>query len=128
MFKKENDGLMGRPKTSHCKNGHERTPENVDDYRACKQCRAVTTSAWKKLNREKVQQMRIRWKYGVSEKPDVCDVCGGTSTNGKRIAVDHDHSTKRVRGFLCNGCNVAIGMVKEDPDRLRRLAEYLEKQ
>ena len=119
---------MGRPKLSHCKNGHARTPDNVSSDRGCKKCKDSRTIEWKKRNRDKVQQMHIRWKYGVSAKPSVCDVCRGVSTNGRRIAVDHDHATGRVRGFLCNGCNIAIGMVKEDPDRLRRLAEYLEKQ
>ena len=118
---------MGRPKATHCKNGHARTPENVDKWGTCKTCSNLKSIEWKKRNRAKVQRMHIRWKYGVEEIPDVCDVCGGTSTNGKLIAVDHNHVTGEVRGFLCNGCNVAIGFVKEDPERLRRLADYLER-
>jgi hypothetical protein len=32
-----------------------------------------------------------------------------------------------VRGVLCGPCNLALGHVKDDPERLRRMAEYLER-
>jgi len=43
-----------------------------------------------------------------------------------RICIDHDHASKRVRGLLCHGCNVAIGYAKENPTTLRAAAAYLE--
>ena len=48
--------------------------------------------------------------------------------NGKRIAlvVDHCHDTNRVRGLLCTNCNVAIGHMKDDVERLRAAISYLE--
>lgn len=60
-----------------------------------------------------------------------CKVCGGT----QKLVVDHDHNCcpekgscgQCVRGILCSGCNTALGLVKDDPARLRRLAEYLER-
>jgi hypothetical protein len=62
-----------------------------------------------------------------------CKVCGaepGIHAAGKswvrRLAVDHDHETGRVRGILCLNCNNAIGQAKESAERLRDLAEYLE--
>ena len=45
----------------------------------------------------------------------------------KKVHVDHDHDTNKVRGVLCHGCNVALGFVSEDPATLRRLADYLER-
>jgi hypothetical protein len=56
-------------------------------------------------------------------KPDACEVCG----NIGRIVFDHCHRTKNFRGWLCNGCNTALGYVNDDPDRLRMLASYLER-
>lgn len=40
--------------------------------------------------------------------------------------VDHCHSTHFVRGLPCNKCNSALGMTKDDPATLRRMAAYLE--
>jgi hypothetical protein len=39
---------------------------------------------------------------------------------------DHDHAIGLVRGILCQACNVALGYVKDDPARLRALANYVE--
>jgi hypothetical protein len=35
--------------------------------------------------------------------------------------------TGRVRGLLCSGCNHAVGKVRDSPDTLRRLADYLDR-
>lgn len=52
-----------------------------------------------------------------------CEICGST----EKLVVDHDHKTLVIRGILCHYCNVAIGFMKDDPDRLRKAASYLEK-
>lgn len=41
------------------------------------------------------------------------------------VATDHCHRTGRVRGLLCNGCNLGIGLMKDNADALRRAAAYL---
>jgi hypothetical protein len=55
----------------------------------------------------------------------VCAACFKTCSIKKNLAVDHDHKTGKVRGLLCQNCNVALGHARENPDVLRRLAEYL---
>lgn len=38
--------------------------------------------------------------------------------------VDHDHATNVVRGWLCNGCNVALGVLGDSPERIAAVYEY----
>jgi len=58
------------------------------------------------------------------QKPELCEVCGNSKD---KICYDHCHITELHRGWLCDGCNHILGLSKDDPDRLRALAEYLEK-
>ena len=58
----------------------------------------------------------------------VCAGCGATEFNGKsyHLAVDHDHETGTIRGLLCLKCNRILGLAQDNPDLLRKLADYLE--
>lgn len=58
-----------------------------------------------------------------------CGACHSLEAKGVRgWHTDHDHKTGKVRGILCPSCNMALGMVQDDPDRLRMLAKYLEER
>ena len=55
-------------------------------------------------------------------------VCGSLVAGGRwGWHTDHDHITGKVRGVLCQSCNVLLGLAKDDPARLRLLANYVEK-
>src|SRR5437764_1503494 len=56
----------------------------------------------------------------------VCAICK-EKPKGSRLSVDHVHGTDQVRGLLCNLCNPALGLFKDNPDRLKRAIEYLER-
>lgn len=67
-----------------------------------------------------------------------CAICGRELTRLSAMSsevaqratvprIDHDHETGEVRGLLCDGCNKGIGTLGEDPDILRRAADYLER-
>lgn len=43
------------------------------------------------------------------------------------LAIDHCHKTGVIRGLLCGNCNVSIGMVNDNIDRLKALIAYIEK-
>jgi hypothetical protein len=59
----------------------------------------------------------------------VCAICGspptGTRSHGL-LAIDHCHDTLKIRGLLCNNCNNGLGRFKDNPDSLRKAADYLE--
>jgi hypothetical protein len=40
-------------------------------------------------------------------------------------AIDHDHKTGKVRGLLCRPCNLALGLVNDDPAILEEMIKYL---
>ena len=78
---------------------------------------------------------RVRFKkYGISgdeyreiikKQGERCPICGNSIL--KNLSVDHDHVTGKIRGLICNACNLAIANAGDSPDRLRAMAEYLEK-
>ena len=49
------------------------------------------------------------------------------SSRYTKFAVDHCHKTGKVRGLLCNNCNTALGLMKDDPVRLQSAIHYLQK-
>ena len=53
-----------------------------------------------------------------------CEICL-RAPRTRRLAVDHDRDTNRVRGLLCFHCNYALGWFKDSAERLQRAAEYL---
>jgi epoxyqueuosine reductase QueG len=61
----------------------------------------------------------------LKKQNGVCAICLKACNKNKRLSVDHDHKTGKVRGLLCNKCNRALGMFKDDPKLLRSAARYI---
>lgn len=60
-----------------------------------------------------------------------CALCGVIediviSKRKRRFDVDHCHAQGHVRGLLCNRCNTTLGKVRDNPELLRRMADYVE--
>jgi len=90
---------------------------NRDRYRAHK----AEARAW-----------HIKHKYGLETgqydslyagQNGLCGACSQFSV--KKMCVDHDHITGKVRGLLCARCNIVLGMVKDNDEILRGLIGYL---
>lgn len=63
----------------------------------------------------------------VEKQRGCCAICeAALPTRTSHQHVDHCHATGRVRGVLCNHCNLMIGHAKENLRTLARAIAYLE--
>ncbi len=65
----------------------------------------------------------------VKQQSGKCAICltpiGQLKGRWGSLCIDHDHATGKIRGLLCAPCNKGLGHYEDNPDRLRRAAEYL---
>jgi hypothetical protein len=61
----------------------------------------------------------------LKEQNHTCAICGKPEICNRALAVDHCHSTKRVRGLLCTNCNMALGKFQDNIENVKKAAEYL---
>lgn len=55
-----------------------------------------------------------------------CAICRTDTPGGKGgWHTDHDHTTKEVRGLLCDRCNRGLGHLHDDPQVIRAAMAYL---
>jgi hypothetical protein len=57
-----------------------------------------------------------------------CAICGRAPEGSYpgMLHVDHCHETGRIRGLLCQVCNLSLGKFQHNPALLRLAADYLE--
>jgi hypothetical protein len=104
----------------------------------CKACHRRRSQS--QVNPHQKRAGHLRRKFGITpdeydamseEQGHVCAVCGRPETAVSRtgkvlgLSVDHDHSSGRIRGLLCRRHNQGLGLFFDDPDLLRRAADYL---
>ena len=79
-----------------------------------------------------------RWKaikriYGLTQadydalsrhQENMCAVCM-TDLAAVKVHIDHCHASGRIRGLLCNRCNLALGLLRESADNAARARDYL---
>ena len=85
--------------------------------------------------RESNSKSRYKRLYGMlpgeyqqrlADQNGVCAICG-VSPGNNPLNVDHDHKTGAVRGLVCHQCNLGLGHFDDTPERLRKAADYLER-
>ena len=118
---------------------NEKTRERYHNDPEFRQKRYEYFRAYRERNAElvakKQQAVRVR-RYGITsadyyrmleEQNGGCAICGlpEQSTYFKRLSVDHDHDTNKVRGLLCSECNFGLGKFKDDIDLLIKASKYL---
>ena len=78
----------------------------------------------------------LKRKYGLSREAyqallesqnGVCAICKEKNGRGtEKLAVDHNHKTNKVRGLLCFKCNVSLGYLAEDVERMNKMIQYVQ--
>lgn len=69
-----------------------------------------------------------RYNQMLKDQDNKCAICNYEFGQKQGdIYVDHCHTTKEVRGLLCQGCNTGIGYFKDDTNSLAKAIEYLNK-
>ncbi len=94
-----------------------------------------SSAKWKKDNPERykatLRKCGLKRQYGLTvedldqmreEQGGLCAVVG---CDREANAIDHCHTTGKVRGLLCNQCNTALGLLGEDPGRVVGLLRYI---
>lgn len=55
----------------------------------------------------------------------ICKCDSGINNRGDKLAVDHCHTSGKIRGLLCHKCNTALGLLKDNPAHLESAIRYL---
>src|SRR3990172_10979958 len=120
---------------------------SIDRYKksnACRPCNIVLLAKhrkenpnydkkWRKKNPEVKLSINRRSRYGLTQDQYIqmfndqngkCKICKTKSIRD----VDHCHKTGKIRGLLCQRCNLMLGYALDDPEILRLGAEYLEEK
>jgi len=90
---------------------------------------------------DRVRSTDLKKSFGITleqynemlEKQNgVCMICKNPETvidnrteQPRNLAVDHCHTTKKVRGLLCMGCNQGLGNFRDNPKFLAEAINYL---
>lgn len=96
----------------------------------------------KKYRTKEARLRHVKRKYNLDandylgmilQQNNVCAIClqPEDAVNGagdvRPLCVDHDHSTGKVRGLLCNHCNALLGHAKDNITTLENSIEYLKR-
>ena len=112
-------------------------PSRPDGYRGnCKECEIKSVIRWHKTptGKRSYTNTKLKKNYGITiddydqmleDQNGGCAICSRPNKHGRRLCVDHDHSTGRVRGLLCDRCNAVIGYMYDDVKLFERITKYL---
>lgn len=109
--------------------GGKKGPKYVD-LKYCGRC----THKVRKVNSDVAHRRRVATRYniGIDDYDRLleiqsgrCAICQWATGKSRRLSVDHDHKTERVRGLLCRPCNDLLGHARDDVEFFVRAIAYL---
>jgi hypothetical protein len=142
-------GDAHKPQCKACKNAAERERIKSDEvhrekerlrgkakYQKNKEKHCAITKRYYQENLEWRKDLHLQNTYGITmddkirmreEQNNRCAICEDEFENDRCAYVDHDHTTKKVRGLLCQRCNTGYGMFRDNVSIVRRALAYGEK-
>jgi uncharacterized Rmd1/YagE family protein len=111
--KKANPELYSKRRVASVKKWQEKNPDYVQNFEEKRKLKKYD------LTIEKYNKI-LAFQYGV------CAICNEKCKSGRKLAVDHNHVTGKVRGLLCMNCNNGLGRFNDNPALLIKAIKYLE--
>jgi hypothetical protein len=106
-------------------------------HSSCKECDKVRVKSRHKENPERTKNNDLKRLYGITleehtqmyeEQNGVCATCKKPGDGKwKKLCVDHDHETGKVRQLLCRRCNMILGQAYDDISLFEEYIKYLKK-
>lgn len=62
-----------------------------------------------------------KWIELIEKQKHKCALCDNTTN----LALDHCHTTGKVRGILCIGCNTSLGKLGDTKEKIEEVLKYL---
>jgi hypothetical protein len=122
--------------TRHCTEHHaSRQAVDKNGLHYCRECNRLSSLVWAANNRERTRSNTLKRVYDItpqqyaellSQQNGVCAICENLCRTKRKLAVDHDRRTGKVRGLLCFDCNTALGKLDHDIEILMNAIAYLE--
>jgi hypothetical protein len=139
------EGILQMKQCRHClkvksESEFSRQAKSKDGlYSYCKACSTAHSRTWQEKHpgRKKIHYLRFRGIY-ITEKQlselyelqhGECAICKLPLKSEFKVDtphIDHDHTTGKIRGLLCQKCNSGLGFFQDDPTRLSRIIAYLQ--
>lgn len=108
--------------------------DNADGkHGSCKVCEGER----KKKYKPTAEQSRVSWlrrEFGITvedyntlfeNQNGCCAICNSTPASDRSLAVDHCHTTGKIRGLLCFRCNGTLGKFNDDVSLFQKAIDYL---
>ena len=104
-------------------------------HSSCKECDKERVKKRHQDNPERTRNNDLKRNYGITlaehkqmfeEQKGLCAICKKEGDGKwKKLCVDHDHKTGKVRQLLCRNCNMVLGQVGDNVQNLQNMIEYL---
>lgn len=101
----------------------------------CKSCSLANTRKWRKDNPTNAKNSELKSQYGITldqydemftKQNGCCALCDRHQSQFvRKLAVDHDHVTGKIRKLLCSKCNTDLALVENKMNFIERAVVYL---